>query len=259
MQTEPASNMPKNSIGLRLTNKLFIESETDLLRISPEIMYGISGKWMVHIKQTVILGEENKFYSGASSLYAKYRFLSIDDVQKHTRVALFGSIGYSKIQDLAGVHDILETNSSYSTGIIITQLWHKLALSTTIGMYKPFANKNFDQSGNPGNVYNYSLSAGYLLLPVTYKSYNQINLNAYLEILGTTNRMKNYEETHIHKSEDISQKFNRNQVMIAPGLQAIFSSRTRMEGGYSFPFIQSKYSKGENMVMLRIEHLLFLK
>jgi len=258
IQTEPASNMPAKSLGIRLSNKYFPKSSQDQFRISPELMYGISSKLMIHVKQSFNFTTENEYKPGMLNFYAKYRFLSIDEIQKHTRIAAFASIGYSNSQELAGVHDLMESNTGYSSGIIITQLWHKLALSSTLVVFKRLANKNYDQIGDLGMIYNYSLSAGYLLLPLKYKNYRQANLNLYVELLGTRNELKNYEETHVHKSEDITQKFRRDQVMLAPGLQTILGSRTRIEAGYLFPLVNSKYSQGENMVMLRFEHLLFL-
>src|SRR5215831_15283881 len=57
--SEPASAMSARSIGLRINNQLFplydapsdregIESKTSY-RLNPELMWGISKKWMVHL------------------------------------------------------------------------------------------------------------------------------------------------------------------------------------------------------------------
>jgi hypothetical protein len=63
----------------------------------------------------------------------------------------------------------------------------------------------------------YSLSGGYLLLPREYTDYKQTNLNLYLEILA-------------QQSLDRSAWF----VDMAPAIQLIFNSNTKLNVGYRF-------------------------
>jgi hypothetical protein len=64
---------------------------------------------------------------------------------------------------------------------------------------------------------NYSLSAGYLLIPRTYTDYKQTNINLYAELLGqqTLDRKTNYWD-------------------LAPALQFIFNSNSKLNIGYRF-------------------------
>jgi hypothetical protein len=79
--------------------------------------------------------------------------------------------------------------SGIQLGLIATQLWNRLAVSGTISHMQLL-----DQSRNsknviyvPSRIYqmmNYSLSAGYLVLPKEYTDYKQTNLNIYTEFLA---------------------------------------------------------------------------
>ena len=64
---------------------------------------------------------------------------------------------------------------------------------------------------------NYSLSAGYLLLPRKYTDYKQTNVNLYTELLA-------------------QQALDRKAyyVDLAPAVQVIFNSNTKLNLGYRF-------------------------
>jgi hypothetical protein len=112
--------------------------------------------------------------------------------------------------------------SGVQLGIIATQLWHKFALSATI-----IHTQLLDKSRNsknviyiPSRIYeamSYSLSGGYLLLPFQYTDYKQTNLNLYTELLA-------------------QQSLDRKAyyVDLAPALQLIFNSNTKLNFGYRF-------------------------
>ncbi|RYZ62187.1 MAG: hypothetical protein EOO14_03000 [Chitinophagaceae bacterium] len=87
---------------------------------------------------------------------------------------------------------------------------------------------------------NYSLSAGYLLLPVEYKDYDQTNLNLYVELLGGRN-FKLPGETYF--------------VDLAPSLQAIFNSTAKLNVGYRFQLGSDIYRMTKNSVMISFEYL----
>ena len=63
----------------------------------------------------------------------------------------------------------------------------------------------------------YSLSAGYLLFPRKYESYKQTNLNIYTEFLAqqTLDKKRYYAD-------------------LAPGIQFIFNSNSKLNLGYRF-------------------------
>lgn len=89
---------------------------------------------------------------------------------------------------------------------------------------------------HPYRSFGYSLSAGYLLLPVRYRSYRQTNLNLYLEFLGAQNPGK-------------SQGF----LDMAPALQLIFNSNTKVNAGYRFALSGDMYRMADRSVLVSVE------
>ncbi|RZL49428.1 MAG: hypothetical protein EOP00_07050 [Pedobacter sp.] len=252
--TEPASNMPAKSIGVRLTNEgMFKPSFTN--RTMAEVMVGVDKNLMFHL-QGFMSNMDGKYRVEGGSIYAKYRFLSIDEAQSHLRAAAYARISTSR-RDFPSEDINLEgDNAGWQGGIVVTQLIHKLALSATLGYSNAF-NKTHDvlyysptpgmhnMSANamlrPNEMINYSLSSGYLLLPFVYKNYNQPNFNLYVELLGKTNPA------------------NGNSYLdIAPAVQLILNSKTRIDLGYRFQATGSmpnRYLK--NMYLARVEFNFF--
>lgn len=240
--TEPASNMPAKSIGLRLTNEGMFNTQFNSRTVA-EAMVGVNKNFMFHI-QGFLSDMDGKYRVEGASFYAKYRFLSLDEAHSHLRAALYGRVSSSKRR--AGTEDInLEgDNSGWQGGLIFTQLLHKLALSATVGYSGVFNEKkdgvatgSHNMGGSTHELLNYSLSSGYLLLPFVYKNYNQPNFNLYFEVLGKTNPN------------------NGNSYLdFAPAVQLILNSRTRIDLGYRFQVagdLKDRYLK--NMYLARIE------
>jgi hypothetical protein len=87
---------------------------------------------------------------------------------------------------------------------------------------------------------NYTLSVGKLMLPKEYRDYKQINLNLMVEILG--------------------QRLNKNglyYVDVAPSMQLIFNSQTRVDVGYRKQLKSNMDRTAPNGFLIRVEHLLF--
>lgn len=241
VKTEPASNMAKGTIGLRL-NSEFIPSYKKLgWRLAPEIMLGINRNLMVHASFYGSSIYQTSFEPEGASLYAKYRILALDDIRSHFRIATFtrfslihNPVPYAEI-NLQG------DNSGFQTGIVLTQLIHKLALSATTNY--DHATHNLNEHINlleNKNQIAYSISAGYLLFPKTYRDYKQINLNLYLEFLGKS-------------SLDGFGSF----IDMAPSIQFIFGSRTRLDFSYERQ-IAGDLSRISNIQFLtRLEYTLF--
>lgn len=74
--TEPASNMPAKSLGFRLTNEGRVSPDFSI-RTTPELMLGFNKNLMVHA-QGFLSNMDGSYKAEGASLYAKYRFLSID-------------------------------------------------------------------------------------------------------------------------------------------------------------------------------------
>jgi hypothetical protein len=154
-------------------------------------------------------------------IYAKWRWLSIDDVHKHFRAAAFLKGIYSSndllYDELTGEGD----QSALQAGLIFTQLVNKLAVSSTLTWNEVLDEERWLKYAGPRNFgyssLNYALSAGYLVYPKKYSSYGQTNFNLYLEIIG---------------SNGIDRQFNF--LDLAPAAQFIFNSSSKLNVGYRF-------------------------
>lgn len=235
--TEPASNMPTNSIGFRLTNEGNF-SPTFQSRAMVEGMIGFNKNLMVHL-QAILSDMDGAYRLEGGSIYAKYRFLSADELRSHFRAAVYARASTSKRPTYTEDINLEGDNSGFQGGLIFTKLLHKLALSATVGYSKAFRDhtKQVEHKMAPDQMINYSLSSGYLLLPFVYKNYKQPNFNLYVELLGKTNPSNGH-----------------SYLDLAPAVQVILNSRTRIDLGYRFQAggnIADRYLK--NMYLARIE------
>jgi hypothetical protein len=222
--SEPASNMPAHSLSAKLTGH-FVTNDKIYGRFTqrymPELMFGISKKLMVHLSTTMGNMHTNNFRFESYSVYAKYRFLSIDDIHKHFRMAVFAEASHTNAPFHYDEITLMGDKSGVEAGLIATQLWNKLAVSGTVSHTQVL-----DKSRNSKVIYvparsyesmNYSLSAGYLLFPREYTNYKQMNINFYAAMLA---------------QQTLDQK--KHYVDLAPALQFIFNSNSKLNIGYRF-------------------------
>ncbi|MDY0905266.1 hypothetical protein [Pedobacter sp. CFBP9032] len=240
--TEPASNMPTKSIGVRLTNEGMFNNPGFVSRTIPEVMFGFNKNLMMHA-QAFLSDMDGKYRLEGGSLYAKYRFLSIDEAQSHLRAAAFGRISTSKRPTYTKDINLEGDNSGIQGGFIVTQLLHKLALSATLGYAHAFKDNDRQITGmsRPSNMLSYSLSSGYLVLPFVYKNYKEPNFNVYFEMLGKTDPGS-----------------GQSYLDLAPAVQVILNSTTRIDLGYRFQAagnMTDRYTK--NMYLVRAEFNFF--
>ncbi|HTM98111.1 MAG TPA: hypothetical protein VL088_05195 [Pedobacter sp.] len=252
--TEPASNMPAQSIGVRLTNEGMFHNQTFNNRSIAEVMIGLNKNVMFHV-QGFLSNMDGRYQMEGSSFYLKYRFLSLDNEQSHFRGAAFGRISSSKRKIASEDINLEGDNSGIQGGFIFTQLLHKLALSATVGYSKSLGKREkllYDHSmpgmempamqvTTPDEILSYSLSSGYLLFPFVYKNYNQPNFNLYFEMLGRANPAN-----------------GKTTLDFAPAFQVILNSKTRIDLGYRFHVagsMENAYMK--NMYLARVEFNFF--
>jgi hypothetical protein len=241
--TEPASNMPARSVGIRLSNWLMEEQVSKEINyhLLPELMWGVNKNLMLHVEG--FLSNRNKVVKpeGVAG-YAKYRFFSKDQVYQHIRLAAFVRLSVNN----GDIHqEEIETNghnSGYEMGIIATQLLHKQAISTSISYEKAYGNTGGNEFPiyQNSSVINYTLSTGRLLLPKEYTSYGQTNLNVMVEALG-----------------QCLPENGKSFMDIAGSIQFIFNSQTRVDIGYKRELYSSMLRTAPNGFLLRLEHLLF--
>lgn len=241
--TEPASNMPAKSMSLKLGAMYGKGVHGDKIgqRYSPEAMFGLSKKWMLHAGLTLSNMYESFFYYESARIYAKYRFLSLDEVHKHFRMAAFATAAYSRNHLQHNELNLMGDHSGVQVGLIATQLWNKLAISGTGSIIEVLdeARDNKPQEYAFQSL-NYSLSAGYLVFPRNYTDYNQTNLNIYAELLGGRNLDWEYEKYYID---------------LAPSLQLIFKSTSKLNLGYRFQLKSDIYRNMKNSWMISYEYI----
>lgn len=260
VNAEPASNMAANSIGIRMTNKFFnMKHEGNSgFRFEPEVGYGFSKKLTVRAIGYVSNNMQANMRFEGGSLYAKYRFLSKDDVHSHFRMAAYvkGSLIDNPYYPVAGEDhdpnakpynnnelDLEGMSSGVTGGIIATKLIHKLAVSGTVGYNRFFKNlKDEMPLFFSRSMLNYTVSAGYLLLPVQYKSYEQTNLNLYVEFIGKSN-LDFYRAGYY--------------VDVAPAIQFIFNSTTRLDLAYRTQLAGDMVRNIDRSFLVRLEHNIF--
>ncbi len=242
VMTDPASNVPAGSIGVRDMN-FFLYEENGTLNYHnmPEIMWGVSNKLM--LRATAFISNSGDGWEAeGGSLYAKYRFFSKDDMHSHFRMAAYGKYSFNN----ADIHqDEIETmghNTGYETGIVATQLINKVAISSSISYERALDNKpNYEFPADQSNsAMNYTLSIGKLVHPKKYTSYKQTNVNAMVEFLG--------------------QRLNGNgksYLDVVPSIQFIINSQARIDLAYKQELYTTMHRTAPNGFLLRLEYTFF--
>jgi hypothetical protein len=207
----------------------------------PEIMWGINKHVMVHVEGFISNRSVGLTAEGVG-LYAKYRFYSKDTLYRHFRMAAFGRVTTNN----ALIHQeeimINGHNSGAALGLIATQLLHRQAISATLSYER--AMDNFGGHEYPADqsrdAMNLALSTGRLFYPKRYTSYGQVNINGMVEVLAQ----------QLLGS-------GKGYVDIAPSVQFIFNSQTRVDVGYRHQIVGNMERTAPNGLLLRVEHILF--
>lgn len=240
--TEPASNMPTHSVGIRLNNLLVNNNNQQLYQLLPEVMWGVNRNLMLHAEAFLGQNVTNDFSFAGGTVYGKYRLFSSDEVHRHTRFAAYGRLSSSNRPVTDGYIMGNGYNSGWQGGLVLTQLLHKTALS--VNTYWDHVTNNRGQGELPPianrDAWNISLSAGRLLLPIHYRSYRQTNMNVMAELLWQ----------HIPGS-------NKDAVDIAPSVQFIFNSQARVDIGWRGHIAGNINRNIKSMMLLRFEYLIF--
>ena len=222
--SEPASTLPAHALSFKLKNHVVSKNalfDRFSYRTSPQVFLGVHRKLTFRIGGTI-----SNMYSYRSKLesahfYAKYRILSLDDVHRHFRMALYTEAATTNAPFHYQEINLGGDRSGVEAGLIITQLWHKLAVSGTVGHTQVF-NQYRGLLGQHANQHSFkslqaNFAAGYLLFPRSYESYKQTNLNLYVEVL--TQRLLDRSFSYVD---------------LAPAVQLIFASKTKLNLGYRF-------------------------
>ena len=240
INSEPASLIPKGTKVVRLTNSnIFLDgsnimgSISNAFIVTPSLSYGLSKKIMVSgsfqfANKPYEQDMMPNFGFNGFKLYSKQRILTTDKDKYHTRLSSFIKYSYHENKFMKDNLDLELQDTGFELGLIGTQLIKKLAISITSGFTRI---SNIDEKFTQGttvkwqktnvNTFKNSISAGYLLFPRKYKSYNQTNFNIYLEYITNTIITK-----------DFPSRYNKFLSTLAPGIQFILLSRSRLDFSY---------------------------
>lgn len=241
--TDPASNVPANSLAINVLQSLFKEKfESGYnYHLMPEVSYGLNRNLM--FRATAFVSNRNEgFLTEGASFYSKYRFYSSDDLNSHFRMAAFGRYSFNNADIHQEQIEIMGHNSGFETGIVATTLIKKLAISSSVSFEKAFDNK----PNNPfpksigDNATNYTLSFGTLVYPKKYTSFKQTNINLMLEFVGQT----------INEN-------GKTYLDAVPVIQFIFHSQARLDLGYRQELLSSMTRSAPNGVYFNLYYTFF--
>ena len=242
--TEPASNMAARSIGFRIDNSIMDETNSTKTNyhLIPEIMIGVSKKLMIH-GNAFFSNRNEKLRAEGGSVYAKYRFLSNDALQRHFRMAVFARASYNNSDIHQEEINVYGHNTGFEAGVIATQLLRKVALSSGISVVKATDNgdnNKFIYGSKNSKAVNYTFSVGKLMLPKEYKDYRQTNMNLMIEVLNQVNVSS-----------------GKYYIDVAPSVQMIFNSQSRVDIGYRKELSSTLLRTAPNGFFIRLEHNFF--
>lgn len=241
--SEPASNMPAHSLGMRLGTSIMTDKnrQHNTFMTTPELMYGISRNVMVHAEGFLTDYSKRPAFNGGA-VYMKVRFYSNDEVHSHFRLAAYGRAAINKNPIYQEAIDLNGFNSGYELGLTGTKLINKLAFSTGASFVQvgDNAGNKFIYGDKNRNALSYNLSVGKLFLPAEYTDYRQLNVNGMIELLGQTNLGS-----------------GKTFIDLAPSLQFIILSKMRVDLGYRFPLKNDLSRTMPRAFLVRVEYNIF--
>jgi hypothetical protein len=241
--TEPASVMPARSLTIRSRTHVMppgVMYDRMAFRNSLQLVAGLTGRLTMRAG-----GSWGNMQTAAAKpesfgIYARYRILSSDDIHRHFRLATYVEGSYTSAPFRHDEVSLMGDKSGMEAGIIATRLTNKLALSATAShtqvLHASRKNAALFDPARTFQTMQLSLSGGYLLLPREYRDYRQTNLNLYAELLS-------------QRSLDNGKYY----VDIAPAIQLIFSSRTKLNLGYRFQLSGDMHRVAEKSWLLTFE------
>jgi len=158
-------------------------------------------------------------------------------------MAVFGRISYNNSDIHQEEIDMKGHNTGTEVGLVATQLLRRIALSSGISFLKAVDNGNnnkFVYGFKESKAINYTFSVGKLILPKVYNNYRQTNINFMVEFLNQVNVGS-----------------GKYYVDIAPTVQMIFNSQSRVDIGYRKELSSTLLRTAPNGFFIRLEHIFF--
>lgn len=292
--SEPASNIPKAALGVRLFSETYKEVNQWRNMTGLRLMYGVTPRLSVYLTGIASNHHGNKLpvefpfhntpergarypykFNGAH-LYAKYRFLSHDGEHNHFRMAAYGEGTYVRTTHHETEPDLeMGDNTGAGLGLITTYLRHKFAVSLTAGAIFPTVYEG--KSPDPievlpdvpvrvqyGKALTYSLSFGYLLWPRKYTSYDQVNINLYLELQGKAFQAAKVNifsgqpnEYFLAQSRYPAALQKGYYLDVSPGIQFILKSNLRVDFSATFSSLGISYARLYPVYSIAVQRYFF--
>ena len=241
--TDPASNVPANSLSVRVSQSVFEQQFENGFNyhMMPEVTYGLNKNLMIRAS-AFLSNRNNQFAAEGAGLYAKYRFFSTDDLNSHFRLAAFGRYSFNNSDIHQDQIEIMGQNTGFETGLVATKLIKKVAISSSLSFEKAFDNQpNYPFPSELGNnATSYSLSFGKLMYPKKYTSFKQTNINFMIEFVGQT----------INEN-------GKSYLDVVPAIQFIFNSQARLDLAYRRELMSSMMRTAPNGIYLNLEYNFF--
>ena len=241
--TDPASNVPANSLAVNVMQLLFKEKiKTGYnYHLMPEVTYGLNKNLMLRAS-AFVSNRNTQLVTEGGSFMAKYRFYSEDDLNSHFRLAAYGRYSFNNSDIHQEQIEILGHNSGFETGIIATKLLKKVAISSSVSFEKAMDNKpKYPFPDNYGdNATNYTLSFGKLMYPKKYTSFKQTNINLMVEFVGQT----------INEN-------GKSYLDVVPAIQFIFNSQARLDFAYRQELMSSMLRTAPNGFYFNLYYTFF--
>lgn len=292
--SEPASNLPKGALGIRLFSESYKEVNQWRNMTALRMMYGLTPRLSVYLtgiasnhhgkKMPVEFPFHNTPERGAyypykfngAHLYGKYRFISLDRQNSHFRMAAYAEGTYVQTTHHETEPDLeMGDNKGIGAGLITTYLWRKFAVSLTAGAILPAKYEGL--SPDPieslpdvpvrvryGKALTYSLSFGYLLLPRKYESYDQTNVNLYLELHGKAFQAARVDifaglpnEYFLAQARYPSALQKGYYIDVSPGVQFIVKSNLRIDFSATFSSMGISYARLYPVYTIGIQRYFF--
>ncbi len=274
--SHPAANLSKNRIEFR--NNIISYDNFRYYHNSFALNYGLLGNLSIYNDVFYTLDKGYKFF-GNYEFAARYRFLDKDKKNYHIRSAIqsgivipvnatpivSGAVDYElhpghRVRFYNFVNDItvpsvdFHTTDNYTikNDIIVTNLIKRFSVTGEMGFNINVPKSDFKF----GNYFDWSLSMGYLLLPREYKSYNDVNINLYME-----NKAYYFLKNKFLGNEITNSGGFRVDTYL--GVQSIFYSSIMLELSYKIPvhsneFAETNIGKRASALLFSIRYLFFL-
>jgi hypothetical protein len=182
IKNEPASNVPKGVLGVRLYGENYNELGSKKNMFATRIMYGLLPKLTI-MANVVTTNHHNKIlprdlinhvHDGSNTtyftseqrrglsydynlpsinLYAKFRFLTKDGDHTHFRMAAYSEYAFTKSAHDEAEPNLIDDTKGFGAGILTTYLKNRFAISFTSGFilpqaYRESVTEEFDVNGS---------------------------------------------------------------------------------------------------------------